>query len=77
MKDHCSFAPDKLFGYDISKCCQLHDEAYDLQEQSRVHVDYEFYMCLLEHSNKYIALVYYCFVRAFGWYNWKFCRNKP
>lgn len=65
--DFCTLAPDKLFGYDLSNACYIHDVHYMNKKVSREEADIQLYYNLKYCSNSFIASIYYLFVRVFGW----------
>lgn len=70
MKDYCSFAPDRLFKYDLSKACDIHDNDYSIENltyEARLKADKKFYKNIKKASNRFIASIYYIGVRIFGY----------
>lgn len=73
-EDHCTNAPDELFGYYLGDACKEHDLDYWLQAETRKEADIELRENLkskLPFRLHWIAWIYYSMVRLFGWTKWR------
>ena len=75
-RTHCTFSPDKIFGYYIGDCCKWHDQQYRRKRKkfTRKETDEKFRKLLLIRLPTYlhfIAWIYYFAVRLFSGSSWK------
>jgi len=62
----CTLAPDRIFNYELSGACYIHDVHYMEKNVSRLEADIQLRENLKAVSNSFIAWVYYLAVRLFG-----------
>jgi len=70
IKDYCTMAPDKLFGYDLSGCCAQHDKDYAEQTKTRLQADRDLLWCINRVAPAFVGYVYFWAVRLVGWIFW-------
>lgn len=72
-RDWCTLSPDLDFG----SCCRWHDTLYARQTGTRLAADWKLARCIARHGIGHwpIALLYFLFVRVFGWYFWRRARS--
>jgi hypothetical protein len=70
VSDGCTMSPDLSFSF----CCVLHDIYYSYGFVTRRQADKELRQCIKAKGHKYLAWIYWFFVRMLGWIPYYFLK---